>query len=153
MLGALTYPKKMNAFWKKMAIPGYTTSFPSKDNRFTCYKKVSFIRRHGTTFIKLRATADWTAQHLACFVQRECNKLMHHTPTLKMRLWNTPLNVTPQNQLLNTLCKFCFDVLGRQTGLTRHNEPSKQNPHGGNEGAESQHEAKEKPHSGTCKQR
>lgn len=23
----LTYPKKMNAFWKKTAIPGYTTGF------------------------------------------------------------------------------------------------------------------------------
>lgn len=25
----LTYPKKMNAFWKKMAIPGYTIGFPA----------------------------------------------------------------------------------------------------------------------------
>ena len=33
--GLLTYPKKMNAFWKKMAIPGYTTGFSAKDNRFT----------------------------------------------------------------------------------------------------------------------
>lgn len=36
-LGQLTYPKKMNAFWKKMAIPGYTTGFSANKNRFTGY--------------------------------------------------------------------------------------------------------------------
>lgn len=39
------------------------------------------------------------------------------------------------------------------TGLTGHDESSEQNPHGGNEGTKSQHEAKEEPHSGACKQR
>ena len=26
-----TYPKKMKAFWKKIAIPGYTTGFSERD--------------------------------------------------------------------------------------------------------------------------
>lgn len=31
LLLLLTYPKKINAFWKKIAIPGYTTGFSAKD--------------------------------------------------------------------------------------------------------------------------
>lgn len=30
----------MNAFWKKMAIPGYTTGLSAKDKRFTDVKKM-----------------------------------------------------------------------------------------------------------------
>lgn len=33
-----TYPKKMNAFWKKTAMPGYTTGFSARDNTFTAFK-------------------------------------------------------------------------------------------------------------------
>lgn len=44
-------------------------------------------------------------------------------------------------------------AVSRQTALTRHYESSKKNPHGGNEGAKSQHEANEEPHSSACKTR
>jgi len=33
--GTPTYPKKMKAFWKKTAMPGYTTGFSARDNRCT----------------------------------------------------------------------------------------------------------------------
>lgn len=105
----LTHPKKMKAFWKNTAIPGYTVGFAER-------------RRHGGTWwILLAAFVKW---HI---------KMSRRTTMLATR----PLN----------------DSWSSSSGLTRHYESSKQDPHGGNEGAKRKHEADEEPNSSACKQR
>lgn len=115
--GTPTYPKKMKAFWKKTAMPGYTTGFSARDNRCTAQE--------------MRIIYNLTERHI--IDEENCSRLGCTT------LCHT-LKLIRQCKLREKETK----------GLTRHYESSKQNPHGGNEGAKSQHEADEEPHSSAC---